>query len=66
LKFKVRLASGSNNHAELMALNLSLLLAIEEGVAKIQIFGDSLAVINWMWGIYALEKLLPRLISNPL
>eukprot|EP01018_Ginkgo_biloba_P032904 Gb_28853 [translate_table: standard] len=38
----------TNNFVELMALKLILLLANEKGVSRLQVFGDSLNVINWM------------------
>jgi ribonuclease HI len=42
------LGQGSNNYAELMALKLLLSFAGEKGITKLQIFGDSLVIINWM------------------
>ena len=42
------LGSGSNNYAELMALKLLLCFAIEINCKKLQVFGDSLVVINWI------------------
>ena len=42
------LGTGTNNYAELMALKLLLCFAIERGCKRIQIFGDSLIVINWI------------------
>jgi ribonuclease HI len=47
LKFKVGMVHGSNNYVELMSLELVLVLAVEKGVTKLQIFGDSLLVIKW-------------------
>nr|QHR87972.1 hypothetical protein Q903MT_gene1984 [Picea sitchensis] len=41
-----------------MALKLSLILAAERGVSRLQVFGDSLLVINWMNGRNQLENLL--------
>jgi ribonuclease HI len=42
------LGLGTNNYAELMAIKLLLLFAGEKGVQTIQIFGDSMIVINWI------------------
>jgi ribonuclease HI len=61
LKFKASLGRGTNNFAELMALKLTLVLVAEKGVTKIQIFEDSLVVINWSpGGVNILEKKLLR------
>ena len=40
------MGSGTNNYAELMALKLFLCLVIERNCRNLQIFGDSLVVIN--------------------
>lgn len=58
VKLKAGLGRGSNNFAELMALKLSLILAAERGVSRLQVFGDSLLVRNWMNGRNQLENLL--------
>ena len=42
------LGEGTNNKAELLALYMLLLLAHEKGVQKLQIFGDSMIIINWI------------------
>lgn len=34
-----------------MALKLLLLFAIEQGIKKLQVYGDSMVVINWAKGI---------------
>eukprot|EP01018_Ginkgo_biloba_P039380 Gb_12932 [translate_table: standard] len=47
-KFRAGLGFGTNNFAKLMALKLILLLANEKGFSRLQVFGDSLNVINWM------------------
>jgi len=41
------LGAGSNNYAELMALKLILLLAVEKNIKRINIMGDSRIIINW-------------------
>lgn len=43
-----------------MDLKLILMLAAEKGVPKIQFFGDSLVVINQIWGVFSLENFLLR------
>ena len=40
------LGVGSNNYAELMSLKLLLIFAIEKGINRLTICGDSLNVIN--------------------
>jgi ribonuclease HI len=50
ISFKARIGSETNNYCELMAL----MIARENGVFHIQIFGDSLLVIPWMKGEYNL------------
>ena len=47
-QISMELGSGSNNYAELMALKLLLCFAIERNSKKLQVFGDSLVVINWI------------------
>ena len=42
------LGSGTNNYAKLMASKLIPCLAIEINYRNLQIFGDSLVVINWI------------------
>jgi len=46
-KIKMGLGSGTNNFAELMALKLLLQFVGEKEVRSIQLFGDSMNVINW-------------------
>ena len=52
--FKVGLGLGTNNFAELCALKLLLILARRHSLDKIQIFGDSQLVINWVAGKFRL------------
>lgn len=42
------LGEGTNNRGELLALYMLLIFAHEKGVQGIQIFGDSMIVINWI------------------
>ena len=42
------LGAGTNNYAELMTLKLLLCFAIERNYKKLQVFGDSMVVINWL------------------
>lgn len=50
LKASVGLGSGSNNYAELSALRLLLCWLLHRNILSIQIFGDSVNVINWANG----------------
>ena len=45
--FSAGLGRGSNNYTELMALRLLLLFALEQGCLSLQVFGDSMLVIEW-------------------
>ena len=45
--FSVGLGRGTNNFAELMSLRLLLLFALEQGCLSLQVFGDSMLVIEW-------------------
>ena len=48
--FQISLGLGTrtNNYAELMMLKLLLCFAIERNCRQLQVFGDSMVVINWM------------------
>jgi ribonuclease HI len=46
-KLQMGLGSISNNYVELLALKLLILFAREKGVTSLQIYGDSLNVVNW-------------------
>ena len=66
------LGSGTNNYAELMALKLLLCFAIEINCKKLQVFGDSLVIINWInkiqkcrnTSLNALFEEVSRLLAN--
>ena len=45
------LGVGSNNYAELMSLKLLLIFAIEKGINRLSVCGDSLNVIYWIMHI---------------
>jgi len=47
-KFKGNISQGSNNRAKLMVLRNLMKLALERGIFRLQIFGDSLLVVGWM------------------
>ena len=47
-QMSMRLGSGTNNYVELMTLKLLLCFAIERNCKKVQVFGDSMVVINWI------------------
>ena len=57
ISFKAGLGLGTNNYAELCALKLLLRLARMHNLDKLQIFGDSQLVINWVSGKYKLQNL---------
>jgi ribonuclease HI len=42
--------TGTNNYVELMSLKLLIAFAIEKGCHSLNVFGDSLNVINWIKG----------------
>jgi ribonuclease HI len=42
--------TGTNNFVELMSLKLLIAFAIEKGCHSLNVFGDSLNVINWIKG----------------
>lgn len=42
------LSLGTNNKAQLLALYMLLIFAHEKGLQSLQIFGDSMLVINWL------------------
>jgi len=42
------LGEGSNNYAELMSLKLLLIFALDKGCKKLNVYGDSMNVINWI------------------
>ena len=48
--FQIRwgLGEGTNNKVELLALYMLLIFTNENGVQRIQIFGDSMVIINWI------------------
>jgi ribonuclease HI len=46
-KLKWGLGQGSNNYVELMVLKILLTFAGEKWISNLQIFGDSMMVINW-------------------
>jgi len=52
------LGSGTNNFIELMALKLLLLFVGEKEIRTIQIFGDSMTVLNWIWKIQKCHNIL--------
>jgi ribonuclease HI len=66
LKYKETFGRGTNNVAEFMALKITLMLVVEYGAIKLQVFGDSLMVINWMLGVCVVENFLLRPIYEEL
>ena len=55
--FKAGLGVGTNNLAELYAMKLLLILALDKQITKIQDFGDSLLIINWITGKFRIHNL---------
>lgn len=53
----VGLGEGSNKFAELLSLKLRLIFAAEKGCRNINIYGDSMNVINWKRGIHQCKNL---------
>ena len=47
---------GTNNYAELLGLNLIPTLSLDNYFKKLQIFGDSQLVINWVSGKYRIQN----------
>ena len=54
--FKVGLGPGTKNYAELLGLKLLLTLSLENNFKKLQTFGDSQLVINWVSGKYRIQN----------
>ena len=47
-RLKWGLGTRTNNKLELLALYMLLIFAHEKGLRRLQIFGDSMIVINWI------------------
>ena len=54
--------ANSNNLSEIWALHLVLLLAIDFGISTLQVYRDSLLVIQWRYGEFQMHRCL----LNPL
>jgi hypothetical protein len=48
---KSGLGDETNNYAKLLALKLLLIFAMEKGCKTLQVFGDSMLIINWANGV---------------
>ena len=57
ITFKAGLGVGSNNFAELSALKLLIILALNKQILNIEFFGDSMLVINWISGKFRIHNL---------
>jgi len=66
LKAFVGLGTGSNNFAELSALRLLLCWLLQRNIYTIQIFGDSLNVINWVNGKSSCKNQILKLLLEEL
>eukprot|EP00253_Pinus_taeda_P008879 PITA_08879 len=64
LKVSVGLGFGTNNYAELSALRLLLCWLHHRNINTIQIFGDSLNVINWVNGIASCQNQILKTIVD--
>eukprot|EP00253_Pinus_taeda_P004658 PITA_04658 len=64
LKASVGLGSGTNNYAELSALRLLLCWLHHRNINSIQIFGDSLNVINWVNGTASCQNQILKTIVD--
>jgi len=59
------MGEGSNNFAELMSLKLLLVFAVEKGCLNLNVFGDSMNVINWITKTQACRNMrLEMIISS--
>ena len=47
----VGLGEGTNNYSKLLSFKILLMFTVEKGCRKINFYGDSLNVINWIKGI---------------
>ena len=57
ITFKAGLGVGTNNMAELYALKLLLILALNKQITNIQVFSDSLLAINWIMGKFKIHNI---------
>ena len=61
----VGLGEGSKNSAELPSLKILLMFAAEKGCRNLNIFGDSMNVINWIKGIQHCQNIrLENILSS--
>jgi ribonuclease HI len=56
ISFATSLGEASNNFIEFMAIKLLILLAKERGISHLNIYGDSMLVINCVNGTQTLHK----------
>ena len=61
--FYVGLGAGTNNFAELFTLKLLFLFTLENGCMRLQVFGDSMIILNWIKELqcYHTMRLVPIL-----
>ena len=61
----IGLGEGTNNFVKLMSLKFLLIFAAKKGCTNINVFGDSMNVINWKRGIHQCRNLrLANLLSS--
>ena len=46
--FSTGLGDGTNNFVELLTLKLLFLFYLEKGCLMLQVFGDSMIILNWI------------------
>ena len=56
ITFKAGLGVGTNKFAELFALKLLISLALKKKIKHIQIFCDSMLIINWISGKFRVHN----------
>ena len=58
---KLGLGDGTNNYAEIMVLKLLSLFFVEKGCKTLQVFGESMLIINWEKGFQRcyISRLVP-------
>eukprot|EP00253_Pinus_taeda_P001922 PITA_01922 len=64
LKASVGLGLGSNNFAELVALRLLMCWTLQKNILRIQIYGDSMNVINWVNGKSTCQNQILRVVLD--
>ena len=53
----VGMGDGRNNFAELLSLKILLIFEVEKGCRTLNVYGDSMNVINWIKGIQTCQNI---------